>query len=149
MLAVVAVGVGVPLTSSVLDHVQQKLDQARMASELTGRDVQVWLIDPVVLGKAGVLLGVLVLLGFVYEVVPTSRTGQTFGKRLAGVRVVDSLPSGRGAEPLTLGRSALRWLVGQLGVLLVVGLFWPLFDRGPRRGWQDRAARSRVVRVRQ
>ncbi|MDH6577147.1 RDD family protein [Kitasatospora sp. MAP5-34] len=145
--AVVAVGVGLPLLSSTVEHVQQKLERARAASELTGRDVQVWLVDPVVVGKVAVLLGVLVLLGVVYEVIPTSRTGQTFGKRLVGVRVVDCGASGRGAGPLTLGRSVARWLVGQLGLLLVVGLFLPLFDRGARRGWQDRVARSRVVRT--
>ncbi|GAA0667839.1 hypothetical protein GCM10010193_19500 [Kitasatospora atroaurantiaca] len=147
VVAVAAAGAGLPLFASAMTHVQLKLDQARMASALTGREVKVWVIDPVVLGKAGVLLAVLMLVGFLYEVLPTARTGQTFGKRLAGVRVVDARNGGRSANPPGLGRSIARWFVRELSALLLIGLVWPLFDRRARRGWQDRAARTRVVRA--
>jgi len=147
VVAVAAAGAGLPLLSSAMSHVQLKLDQARMASALTGRDVRVWVVDPVVIGKAGVLLAVLMLVGFLYEVLPTARTGQTFGKRLAGVRVVDARNGGRSANPPGLGRSTARWFVRELSVLLLIGLVWPLFDRRARRGWQDRVARTRVVRA--
>ncbi|MER7704205.1 RDD family protein [Kitasatospora sp. NPDC097605] len=149
VLAVVAVAAGVPLGRSVEAHLQRKLDQARMASRLTHRQIDVWLIDGTVLGKAAVLLGILLFVGLLYEVLPTARTGQTFGKRLARIRVVAvarRTAAGAPARP-GIGRSLVRWLVRQLSVLLVVGLFWPLFDRPARRGWQDRAARTRVVRV--
>ncbi|MFJ8475441.1 RDD family protein [Kitasatospora sp. NPDC094011] len=145
VLLVVAVAAGIPLGGSVADHLQEKLDQARMASSLTRRQVQVWLVDDVVLAKLAALVGILVFVSLVYEVLPTARTGQTFGKRLARIRVVDAAAPG-GRTRLSLGRSLLRWAVRQLGVLLLLGLVWPLFDRPARRGWQDRAARTRVVR---
>ncbi|AUG77474.1 hypothetical protein CFP65_2652 [Kitasatospora sp. MMS16-BH015] len=143
VVAVVGVGAGVPLVASAVDHLQTKLDQAKAAADATGRQVQVWLVDPVVLGKTGVLLGVLLLVGVVYEVLPTARTGQTFGKRLVGVRVVRAGT----AEPPALGRSVARWLVGQAGAVLVVGALWPFADSEQRRAWHDRAARTRVVRA--
>ncbi|WP_406113590.1 RDD family protein [Kitasatospora purpeofusca] len=148
VLAVVAVAAGVPLGRSVEAHLQRKLDQARMASSLTRRQVDVWLVDGTVLGKVAVLLGILLFVGLLYEALPTARTGQTFGKRLARIRVVATARAGSAAAPDRpgLGRSLVRWLVGQVSALLVVGLLWPLFDRPARRGWHDRAARTRVVR---
>ncbi|MFD7582214.1 RDD family protein, partial [Kitasatospora sp. NPDC059817] len=145
VLLVVAVAAGIPLGRSASEHLQQKLDQARMASSLTRRQVQVWLVDDVVLGKVAVLLGILLFVSLLYEVLPTARTGQTFGKRLARIRVADAAAPGARTR-LSLGRSLLRWAVRQLGLLLLLGLVWPLFDRPARRGWQDRAARTRVVR---
>ncbi|MFI9322352.1 RDD family protein [Kitasatospora aureofaciens] len=145
VLLVVAAAAGIPLGGSVSDHLRQKLDQARMASSLARRQVQVWLVDDVVLGKLAALLGILVFVSLVYEVLPVARTGQTFGKRLARIRVVDATAPG-GRTRLSLGRSLLRWVVRQLGTVLLLGLVWPLFDRPARRGWQDRAARTRVVR---
>ncbi|MBD0692292.1 hypothetical protein BG452_38090 [Streptomyces sp. CBMA123] len=143
VLLVVAVAAGIPLGGSVSDHLQQKVDQARMASSLTRRQVQVWLVDDVVLGKLAALIGILVFVSLVYEVLPIARTGQTFGKRLARIRVVDAAGA---RSRLSLGRSLLRWAVRQLGAVLLLGLVWPVFDRPARRGWQDRAARTRVVR---
>ncbi|MEV8323882.1 RDD family protein [Kitasatospora sp. NPDC056731] len=145
VLLVVAVAAGIPLGRSASEHLQQKLDQARMASSLTRRQVQVWLVDDVVLGKVAVLLGILLFVSLLYEVLPTARTGQTFGKRLARIRVADATAPGARTR-LSLGRSLLRWAVRQLGLLLLLGLVWPAFDRPARRGWQDRAARTRVVR---
>ncbi|MGA5820629.1 RDD family protein [Kitasatospora sp. NPDC094028] len=149
VLLAVAAAAGIPLGRSVSDHLQQKFDQAKMASALTHRQVQVWLVDGVVVGKAAVLLGILLFVGLLYEVLPTARTGQTFGKRLARIRVVDATRGDRapaGRTRLSLGRSLLRWVVRQLGAVLLLGLVWPLLDRPARRGWQDRAARTRVVR---
>ncbi|WP_043474779.1 RDD family protein [Kitasatospora sp. MBT66] len=149
VLAVVGVAAGVPLGRSVEAHLQRKLDQARMASSLTRRQVDVWLVDGTVLGKVAVLLGILLFVGLLYEALPTARTGQTFGKRLARIRVVAAAGAGQAAARNRpgLGRSLVRWLVGQVSALLVVGLLWPLFDRPARRGWHDRAARTRVVRL--
>ncbi|MFE7589921.1 RDD family protein [Kitasatospora sp. NPDC057512] len=145
VLLVVAVAAGIPLGRSVSDHLQQKVDQARMASALTRRQVQVWLVDDVVLGKIAVLIGILLFVSLLYEVLPVARTGQTFGKRIVRIRVVDAAtPAAR--TRLSLGRSLLRWAVRQLGAVLLLGLVWPVFDRTARRGWQDRAARTRVVR---
>jgi uncharacterized RDD family membrane protein YckC len=143
VIALVAVAAGVPLLSSAMAHVHDRLQQAQLVARVTHRAVDVWLLDAVVLGKAGVLLALLVLAGLLYEVLPTVRTGQSPGKRLLGIRVVRAAgPAG----PPALGRSLLRWVVSQLCVLTVVGLLPPLLDPAARRGWQDRAARTRVVR---
>ncbi|MFJ4097249.1 RDD family protein [Kitasatospora sp. NPDC089913] len=149
VLAVVAVAAGVPLGRSVDAHLQRKLDQARMASSLTRRQTHVWLVDGTVLGKVAVLLGILLFVGLLYEALPTARTGQTLGKRLARIRVVATARAGStsGPDRPGLGRALVRWLVGQVSALLVIGLLWPLFDRPDRRGWHDRAARTRVVRL--
>ncbi|GGQ81294.1 RDD family protein [Kitasatospora griseola] len=140
---VVGAAVAVPMAATVSAHVQKKIAQAQLAARLTGRQHQVWLLDQVVLGRLGVVLGVLLLFALLYQVLPVARTGQTFGKRLARIRVV----AAGGARPPGFGRALLRWLVGGLGTVLLVGLFAPLLDRPARRGWHDRAARTRVVRV--
>ncbi|MFB7663715.1 RDD family protein [Kitasatospora sp. NPDC056138] len=153
VIAMIAVGAGVPLVSSAVTHMQDTLDHAKLVARLTHHEVDVWLLDAVVVGKAGVLLGVLVLAGVLYEVLPTARTGQTLGKRLMGIKVVrvaaparGGRPAGGPAGPPAFGRSLLRWIVRQISVFSVVGLLSPLFDPAARRGWQDRAARTRVVR---
>ncbi|MBB4949057.1 putative RDD family membrane protein YckC [Kitasatospora gansuensis] len=144
-LAVVAVAAGVPMIGSVITHIEDKVRLAEAASAgRAGQQVRVWLVDGLVLGRVAALLGVLVLAALLYEVLPVSRTGQTFGKRLAGIRVADMT---RAALAPTFGRSMVRWLVRQVAVLSVVGLFAPLWDRSARRGWPDRAARTRVVRA--
>lgn len=145
VLAVVATATAIPLGNSVVSHVQQKLDQARMASALTRRQVDVWLVDGVVLGKVAVLFAVLAFVGVLYEVLPTARTGQTFGKRLVRIRVVHAAPSAA-RDRLSLARSLARWLARNASAVLLLGLVWPLFDRPARRGWHDRMAGTRVVR---
>ncbi|MFD7644201.1 RDD family protein [Kitasatospora sp. NPDC059795] len=140
---VVGAAVAVPMAATVSAHVRRKIEQAQHAAQLTGRQHQVWLLDQTVLGRLGVVLGVLVLFALLYQVLPVARTGQTFGKRLARIRVV----AVGGTRPPGFGRSLLRWLVGGLGALVLVGLVAPLLDRPARRGWHDRVARTRVVRV--
>ncbi|MFI5533493.1 RDD family protein [Kitasatospora sp. NPDC051853] len=144
VLVLVAVAAGVPMGRSVSVHLSEKLDDAHRASEAnSGVQVQVWLVDGTVLGRAGVLLGLVLLAGLLYEVLPVARTGQTFGKRLAGIKVVDA--DRPGASP-SFGRSVLRWVVRQAALLSVFGMLAPVRDRKGRRAWQDRAAGTRVVR---
>ncbi|MEU3493898.1 RDD family protein [Kitasatospora cineracea] len=141
--AVVGAAVAVPMVGTVRAHVQEKIDQAALAASMTGRQHQVWLLDGTVLGRVGVLLGVLLVFGLLYQVLPIARTGQTFGKRLARVRVVTA--GGTGTPGF--GRSLVRWLLRGLGTAVLLGPAVALLDRTARRGWHDRAARTRVVRV--
>ncbi|ROR44198.1 RDD family protein [Kitasatospora cineracea] len=141
--AVVGAAVAVPMVGTVRAHVQEKIDQASLAASMTGRQHQVWLLDGTVLGRVGVLLGVLLVFGLLYQVLPIARTGQTFGKRLARVRVVTA--GGTGTPGF--GRSLARWLLRGLGTAVLLGPAVALLDRTARRGWHDRAARTRVVRV--
>ncbi|MFE0463252.1 RDD family protein, partial [Kitasatospora sp. NPDC058965] len=135
LLAAVVCAVAVPVVSATDAYLQRKLDQARTVSHLTGRGVQVWLVDGTVIGRAALLLGTVLLAGLLLEVVPTARAGRTLGKRLAGVRVA-AVGSHRAPG---FGRSLVRWLLGQLLVLTVIGI--PALV-----SWPDRVGRSRVLR---
>jgi uncharacterized RDD family membrane protein YckC len=103
--------------------------------------------------SVGFLIAVVTALFIVfnlYFVLPTARTGQTLGKRLVHVMVVDAetgqLPSWR--------RASMRYIVpvvliiglpGSLGLMvaLLFGVSWLLIDT--RIGLMDRLARTRVV----
>lgn len=78
-----------------------------------------------------------------YVVLSHGTTGQTLGKRLTGVRVVDAA-----GEPIGYGRALGRyaaWL-GSAALLFVGFLVAPA--RGDRRALHDLLAGTRVVRVR-
>lgn len=141
LLAAVGTATVLPLLPGVLADFQHRIDLARVASRLTGRQEQVWLFDGLVLGRLAIVLGVLLLAGLLLEVLPTARTGRTLGKRVAGLRVVRA----DGSRRPGFGRAVVRCLVGQLSLLTVVGALAVLFDRKRRRGWQDRAAGTTVV----
>ncbi|WP_162824205.1 RDD family protein [Peterkaempfera bronchialis] len=141
VVAALAAAVGIPLAASAMDHIQEKIDAARDS----GRSVRVWLIDPTVLGKLGLFLLVLLLIGFLYEVLPTARWGRTPGKRLARVRVLDT----KSQRPPGLGGAVRRWLAQQLlaGMLLggLLDTLWCLFDRPLRQCWHDKAGGTFVA----
>ncbi|MCC9308549.1 RDD family protein [Kitasatospora sp. RB6PN24] len=134
-LAAVGTAVGLPLATQTSAYLQQKLDQARTVSQLTRREVDVWLVDGTVLGRVALLLGALLLAGLLLEVLPTARTGRTLGKRLLGLRVV----SVGTRQPPGAGRACGRWLVGQLLLVTVLGL-------AGLAAWPDKVARTTVVR---
>lgn len=74
-----------------------------------------------------------------YFVVSWARGGQTIGMRAWRLRVVD-----REGGALPWSRALLRFVV--VAASAGLGLLWSLVDR-ERRGWHDRAAGSRVVRL--
>jgi uncharacterized RDD family membrane protein YckC len=103
----------------------------------------------VVFGSLAIFLALLLA----YFVIPTARTGQTLGKRMTHVMVVDA---DTGQLP-TFGRVVLRYLVpgllvisplGQLGAMgaLLFGISWVLIDT--RVGLMDRLGHTRVVLAR-
>jgi uncharacterized RDD family membrane protein YckC len=110
------------------------------------------LVDPddTSVGFLIVVVTSLFLVFNLYFVLPTARTGQTLGKRLVHIMVVDAetgqLPSWR--------RASMRYIVpvvliiglpGSLGLMvaLLFGISWLLIDT--RIGLMDRLARTRVV----
>ncbi|MEU3465451.1 RDD family protein [Streptomyces sp. NPDC006733] len=131
----------VPLGTAAYHHLRDKVDEAR----LTGQTVTVWLIDGTTGVQLAIVLGVGLVAGLLYEVLPTAKWGRTAGKKLFGLRVVDiesQLAPG-------FGPSLRRWLTHTvLDVLVVgvVGLAWCLFDRPWRQCWHDKAARTFVAR---
>jgi uncharacterized RDD family membrane protein YckC len=87
------------------------------------------------------LFGYLAFLGLTYAACFTGVTGQTLGKMLKGLRVVNA--SGR---PPGCPRAFLRAALGSLGVVLAFGGIVPMFFDPARRGLHDRLLKTRVVK---
>lgn len=109
-----------------------------------------WVIIGVVEGILAVTIdpdigyGVGLLGGLVYySYLEGSPSGQTVGKRVMGIRVVDFSTGG----PIGLGRGLIRW-VGRLlsGLACLLGYFWMLWDR-EKQCWHDKLATTVVVPV--
>ncbi|PKW08109.1 Uncharacterized membrane protein YckC, RDD family [Streptomyces sp. 1222.5] len=140
VVGAVTAAAAVPLGTRAADHIQQKIDAAR----LSGRTVTVWLVDGTTGLSLGIVLAVLLVSGVLYEVLPTARWGRTLGKKLCGLEVRDI----EAHEPPTFGRALLRWLVYSVPGLLgigVVGVLWCLFDRPWHQCWHDKAAHTFVA----
>ncbi|MER6980463.1 RDD family protein, partial [Streptomyces carpinensis] len=140
VLAGVTAGAALPLGTKAVDHVNEKID----AAKLSGHTVTVWLLDGTTAACLGIVLAVLLLFGVVYEALPTAKWGRTLGKKLCGLQVRDI----EAHEPPSFGRALGRWLVYSVPGLLVVGLLgvlWCLFDRPWRQCWHDKAAHTFVA----
>ena len=104
----------------------------------------------IMLAELGALL-VGVLVNFVYEVAPTARWGQTLGKRIVGIKVLNA---STGAAP-GLSKSLGRWSVLTLpiavpyvrygGVVFFLLCVLTIGHEPCYRGWHDKAARTLVV----
>jgi len=140
VLAAVTAVAAVPLGTKAVDHVNEKIDEAR----LSGQTVTVWLLDGTTSLYLGIILAVLLVFGVLYEVLPTAKWGRTLGKKLLGLEVRDI----EAHEPPSFGGALRRWLVysvpGLLGVG-VVGVLWCVFDRPWHQCWHDKAAGTFVA----
>jgi uncharacterized RDD family membrane protein YckC len=93
---------------------------------------------------AGIALGAVgfILVGLLY-VSALGKTGQTWGRKIAGVKVVGKdtgAPLGFGKA---LGRTLLEWISG---VACLLGFLWMLWDSN-KQTWHDKIVNSVVVRV--
>ncbi|MEU1348052.1 RDD family protein [Streptomyces sp. NPDC005795] len=132
--------VAVPLASRAADHVNEKID----AAKLSGETVTVWLLDSTTASLAGAVLGTFLVLGVLLEALPTAKWGRTLGKKLCGLDVRDI----ESHDAPGFGAALRRWLVyGVLGLLVigVVNVLWCLIDRPWRQCWHDKAARTFVA----
>lgn len=95
-------------------------------------------------GASGLLLVFLAVVEVGYYWVPTALWGQTLGKRLLGIKVVDAE-----GEPPGWGRAAMRELVGKplSGLSLGLGFLAALFHP-ERRALHDLVGGTRVVAAR-
>ncbi|MFK4064940.1 RDD family protein [Streptomyces sp. NPDC029674] len=140
VLAVVTGAAALPLGTKAADHIDSKIDAAKLSGEKT----TVWLLDGTTAGYLGMILAVLLLFGVVYEALPTAKWGRTLGKKVCGIEVRDIEEH----EAPTFGAALKRWLVYSVpGVLVigVVGVLWCLFDRPWRQCWHDKAANTFVA----
>ncbi|MEU8619219.1 RDD family protein [Streptomyces sp. NPDC048623] len=130
-----------PFVTAAIEHIDEKIEAARQS----GVTVQVWLVDGTTSVQFGIVLAAFLVLGTLYEVLPTAKWGRTLGKKLCGIEVRDI----EGHQPPTFGAALRRWLVyGVLG-LLGIGLLnvvWCVFDRPWRQCWHDKAAGTFVAR---
>jgi uncharacterized RDD family membrane protein YckC len=140
VLAAVTAAAAVPLGTKAIDHVNEKID----AAKLSGETVTVWLLDGTTSVYLGIILAVLLLAGVLCEVLPTAKWGRTLGKKLMGLDVRDI----EGHDSPDFGAALRRWLVYSVPGLLVVGIVgvaWCLFDRPWRQCWHDKAAHTFVA----
>jgi len=91
-------------------------------------------------------LALSLLVGIFYFIRPTAKSGQTWGKRMVRIRVVD-----KNGNPPSLGQSWLRYAIGfgveavLLYILIgIIGLLWPLWD-AQKQAWHDKIAGTFVV----
>ncbi|MEU0691597.1 RDD family protein [Streptomyces uncialis] len=141
VMGAVTAAAAVPLGIRALDHIDGKLD----AAKLSGETVTVWLLDGTTATYLAAVLAVLLLTGVLYEVLPTAKWGRTPGKRLFGLTVQDI----EGHQPPGFGGALRRYLVLLVPSLLVVGVIgvlWCVVDRPWRQCWHDKAARTFVAR---
>ena len=139
------------------------LVQPAISGEYVGFWVRLgaWLIDLVAIVAIFIALTILSLFGsfaldflnfgFLILLLPwlyfwlfTGLKGQTPGKMLVGIKVVD----GQGNVP-GLGRAALREIVGKpiSTIPFFLGFLWIGLDRR-KRGWHDKIARTSLLRSR-
>lgn len=106
--------------------------------------------EPSAAGMAGyfLLLGILMVVGFLYEWLMVGLRGATLGKMALSIKVVNESTG----EVLGLSGSFLRWLIffaGNLacGIGIIVVYLSVLFDNSGRlQGWQDKVAHDLVIR---
>ncbi|MGW0989468.1 RDD family protein [Streptomyces sp. NPDC002486] len=140
VLAALTATAAVPLGTAAIDHVNEKID----AAKLSGETVTVWLLDGTTSVHLGIILAVLLLAGVLCEVLPTAKWGRTLGKKLMGLEVRDI----EAHDSPEFGAALRRWLVYSVPGLLVVGIVgvaWCLFDRPWRQCWHDKAAHTFVA----
>ncbi|MFF9910123.1 RDD family protein [Streptomyces sp. NPDC013457] len=140
VLGALAGGASFPFVMAALDHIDAKIEAAKQS----GVTVQVWLLDGTTSLNFGIALGALLVLGVLYEALPTAKWGRTLGKKLCGLQVRDI----EAHEPPTFGAALRRWLVYSVLGLLVLGVLnvlWCLFDRPWRQCWHDKAAHTFVA----
>jgi uncharacterized RDD family membrane protein YckC len=89
-----------------------------------------------------ILLGVLIVV-FLY-VRALGRTGQTWGRKIVGVKVVDKMSG----QPIGVGKAFGRALFEQFisGALCYLGFLWMLWDND-KQTWHDKVVDSVVVKV--
>lgn len=140
VLGAIGGAVAVPFAAKAKTHVDEKIDAAKQ----TGRTVTVWLLDGTTGGYLGAVIGALLVVGILYEALPTGKWGRTLGKKLCGLRVCGI----ESHEAPGFGAALRRWLVYSVLGVLVVGVFnvlWCVVDRPWRQCWHDKAARTFVA----
>jgi uncharacterized RDD family membrane protein YckC len=139
LLAALAVGGGLTIMAAAVRDCLSRADDSTSGS-VTCRSSEVNLpllflgIIVIALGIMGVLLIYCRSLG---------RTGQTFGRGIVGVHVVDAIDGTPIGFPRALGRTLFATVIST--ALCDLGYLWMLWDEN-QQTWHDKVARTVVVR---
>lgn len=90
------------------------------------------------------LFVLLIVVGYLFLF--TAASGQTIGKMLTGIRVVDAGAPGTGQDPVSVQQAMYRGLAAVPSVLALGAGFIPALF-GDERAFHDRLTRTRVVRA--
>ena len=82
------------------------------------------------------------LTGIYFVVLEGRANGQTIGKRVLGIKVVDASTH----KPIGIGRAAVRHGSRYWSGILLLGYLWMLWD-SERQTWHDKIAQSIVIPV--
>lgn len=136
LLTVAAAGLAVPLAVLIA---AVAVDNMEPGGELRGAGAV--LVATVTVMGALVIVAILIALYLLYFLLFTGWRGQTPGKMLVSIRVVDAA----GAIP-GLRRVFMREVVGKFlsSSALYVGFLWPIWDP-QRQAWHDKIAQTWVV----
>ena len=90
---------------------------------------------------SGPVLTLLALLGWVIFVLVLWARGQSPGKMILRLRVIDT-----GGQPAGFWKMALREVIGKFvsGLVFYLGYFWIIWDKD-QQGWHDKIANTLVV----
>ncbi|MFF4956655.1 RDD family protein [Streptomyces sp. NPDC001222] len=97
--------------------------------------------------KFGAVIGVLAIIGLLYEWLMVGLVGRTLGKMAVGLHVVNAETGGKPG----LGKSFIRWIIPTVGAVLcgigqLLVYLSPFWDKsGRQQGWHDKAAGTMVV----
>jgi uncharacterized RDD family membrane protein YckC len=111
----------------------------------------VFAADPGDTSAAWIALGLVYIASFVlpfvyFTVLHGNERGQTYGKRAAGIRVVDEQTGGSIGYGRAFGRYGIIVLLGLLILPLLLDYLSPLWD-AKHQAWHDKAVHSVVVKV--
>jgi len=99
-----------------------------------------FIISVVISENAAAGLNLVLSAGY-YTYFEGGTSGQTFGKKALGIRVIDL----SGGGPIGYGRGFIRWIGRIVSALpLLLGYFWMLWDK-EKQTWHDKFAGSVVV----
>jgi uncharacterized RDD family membrane protein YckC len=97
--------------------------------------------------KFTAVIGILAIIGLLYEWLMVGLVGRTLGKMAVGLHVVNAETGGKPG----LGKSFIRWIIPMVGsiacgigqLLVYLSPFWD--KSGRQQGWHDKAAGTMVV----
>ncbi len=143
ILGAVALVLSVPVFVVFAIQLQREFPNPKVDPPVIDASVVLW-----VFGLLSVMLLILIVLRYIYQVEMVLRTGQTVGKRVAKIRIIPLDPG----LTLTRGMLAKRFLVETVVGSIVpffayLDGFWQLWDQPYRQCLHDKAAATVVVKL--